>query len=168
MRKTKLIVRIVALIILCFVCTNLTGCLGSRVLKDLVVYSFDLELHPVYFMHEQENIVSIEIVEVLYNIESDPRLTTRSLLVVDDIQEFLDKLKQIPRDSYIGGPEFEDYKTIGFKISYDNGDYEIQVETGRGAYYAEKDIFDPYENHSRYYDEEEFGEFIESYIGYYY
>lgn len=118
------------------------------------------------FMHDRTEIEKIEIVEAYYDFEINQPVQI-CLSLVDDNNTFMDALNQVECKFYYGDPVGVDFKVVGVKITYQNGDYEVFCYQGRAEYFYETDEYSAYEDRGRCFDKQEFGELLQGYLGYF-
>lgn len=92
-------------------------------LVQLFLYT-GCSLNAYKFDQEKTNIKRIEIVEANYSFFLSTG-TQNTLVVIDDIDHFVDEIRKINYEGSISGPEKIEKRTLAVKVSYKNGDYEV-------------------------------------------
>ena len=111
------------------------------------------------FIHDEEMISKIEIVE--YDSFSLSEEKAVVLVEIPDREAFLANLKKIEHKRALRDPSGISQRTIAFKITYENGDYELfdhasQAEVSDGLYDGSGMI--------GYFEREQFYELMSSYL----
>ena len=70
------------------------------------------------------NVETVEIVEANYFFKTGCG-TQKSLVVIDDVDSFLEKIENIEYKKSLSGPDTIEKRTLAVKVSYKNGDYEV-------------------------------------------
>lgn len=111
------------------------------------------------FIHDEEMISKIEIVEYdRFSLREEKAVV---LVEIPDREAFLANLKKIEHKDALRGPVGFGQRTIAFKITYENGDYELfddrhQAEVYDGLYDGSGMI--------GYFEREQFYELMSSYL----
>ena len=105
----------------------------KKLISLLIFLSLMLQLSSCYitkyrFIHETDEIISIEIVENRYTYEDSIRKDYQNVLVsVQDVDLFLEKFYSIPYKMPLFNGLVTSFRNseIGIKFKFSNGDYEI-------------------------------------------
>ncbi len=113
------------------------------------------------FLHNQSEITAIEIVEVGEADELGINAQT-ILYEVSDIDAFMKRFNSMDCYFVYSDPVGVDAKTAVIKLIYENDEYELIGVNGQAEYTKEKQ----YRNYvgQRYFDKEQFNDFLSSYI----
>ena len=115
------------------------------------------------YLHETSQITEIQIVEITDFVTGDEGLTIpefRTICTIGDTDALLDDLSDVKCYSYINDPSGVGIGSVGLKLLYDNGDYDLLSASGTARYYAGQ----RFHNYAGYYfDIEQFNGLIDKY-----
>ncbi len=113
------------------------------------------------FKQSEENIVKVEVILMgeLQDLYTEHEVTVINEVSLKDISEFIDDFRKIDCKRAFGDPAELTPGDKGFKVIYENGDYQIITRSAQGRHQNDK-----YFNNGYYsFNEEQFNELIENY-----
>ena len=120
------------------------GFFNEKQYEDLMAKYMSLCNDPkFYFLNSQDMIDSIEIVDVCVD-DSDNKFNIVSK--IDDIDSFINKIKNLPynyalhKSEFIARKDKENHQGV-VKINYNNGDYELIDDCWRNVYIKHTDEY---------------------------
>ena len=128
----------------------------------LYKYMSSCESPELFLMHEVSDIASIKIVDA-YITEHNHKMVQTEIATIDDIDEFLSKLKSLKYEYTLPTNDLFKYdRRNAIEIYYNNGDYEVIDDSWREMYVSSRDIM--YNAYIGEFDKEEFNALINWYI----
>lgn len=127
----------------------------------LIIFATGCGKDEYPFKQAEENIVKVEVVlnGELQDLYTEHEVTLIKELSLQDISKFIDDFRKIECTRGFGDPAELTPGDKGFKIIYENGDYEIITQDAQGRHQKDK-----YFNNGKYYfDEEQFNDLLEKY-----
>ena len=122
---------------------------------------------PYFFINDESDVVSVEIVECYYTIVDDKIFpSTKSLAAVDDTALFMEDFKKIPYRIPIlsDDPERFDFCEIAIKFSFKNGDYQLVGNTAKSTRYKFQENVSSIYCVVGVFNEQQYNELIEKYM----